>query len=441
MARPSKLHTKQSESERSAIAALDQAVGALGHVWRETRNTDVGFDGQVELIDTETRGATGIHVGVQVKSRQDAGTGFGDTFAFGCPPKDVDYWLASNLPVLLVLYNPVSRELWAKDVRAWFRAQPGQRSTGKVVFDRTEDRLTDPVLFGLLDPDGGTVVPAAPPRTYTDRAILNIVPVTKVPETVWCAPSPVTGWPGIAALFDTPDAAEFLIDAVSHAGKVWATAPFDTDDRAKVVNGPVTELRFEKLAGNDTHLATRLLYGTLRAQTNRDLRFVGGTNPFSYFRAQGDEPVVARGVARGPGRTVVSPQQRKDGSGVSGYRHYALRSQLLHLDEQWHLAIDHDYHFTVDGIRESKFAGEKRAGMARRERNPARRDLIRFWAAWLRNAAPTLHDQVDRQLSFGDLVPVDIDDATVDDSWVTGPPPPPPTAGDRPPAPTFDGLS
>ncbi len=45
-------------------------------------------------------------------------------------------------------------------------------------------------------------------------------------------------------------------------------------------------------------------------------------------------------------------------SRVVYYRHYALRFQFLHLDDGWYVALTPTYHFTHDGEKESRFAGD-----------------------------------------------------------------------------------
>lgn len=437
-----KTHSKQSASERRGIAAVAEAVSDLDHIWRETTSSDIGIDGLIELVDSASRASTGIHIGVQVKARQSAGAAAAPTFLFGCRPKDVDYWLKLNLPVLLIVANPDTKELWAKDIRAWFTSHPENRSSGKIVIDRDADRLTDGLLFGLLDQTGNPAADSPGLRSYTDQLVLNMVEIQRTPTTVYCAPTSIGGWPDVLAIFDGDEGrASVLTDVVVQAGKAWSVLPFDGTDRSKCVDGPTTELRFDGLVESDERLATRLLYGAFRAQTVEHLRFVGGREPIFYFRLRGDQPRREKGVARGSGRTVVTPFRKKDGSGdISHFRHFALRVQILRLDDTWYLTLQPDYHFTIDGERESRYSGEWKSGMAFRERHTARRDLLRFWAAWLRRSSPKLGESTDLLLHLGELIDVELEGATVDDGWAEASSPPDHEA-DETPSLDFDAAS
>lgn len=86
---------------------------SLGDViFRETSNTDVGIDAQIELIDGNGV-ATGKLAGIQIKS----GDSFVDvktqTFTLRAEQRHFEYWTRYTLPVIGVVYSPsLNRAVW-----------------------------------------------------------------------------------------------------------------------------------------------------------------------------------------------------------------------------------------------------------------------------------------------------------------------------------------
>jgi len=75
-------------------------------VWGPTPNDDVGLDGEIEL--GKDGAATARLVKVQVRS----GTSYiknptATSFDFYASSEDLGYWNDANLPVILVVYDPV----------------------------------------------------------------------------------------------------------------------------------------------------------------------------------------------------------------------------------------------------------------------------------------------------------------------------------------------
>jgi hypothetical protein len=58
--------TQQDTTAHRGIAKIYRVVTDMGYIWRPTANSDVGFDGEIELV--EDRAATAKIIKVQVKS-------------------------------------------------------------------------------------------------------------------------------------------------------------------------------------------------------------------------------------------------------------------------------------------------------------------------------------------------------------------------------------
>jgi hypothetical protein len=97
--------TERDTTARSGIAKLDRVVTDMGYIWRPTPNSDVGIDGEIELV--ADRAATAKIIKVQVKSgasyfrREDQ-----RSLELYTSIDDVKYWLAANNSVLVAVYHP-----------------------------------------------------------------------------------------------------------------------------------------------------------------------------------------------------------------------------------------------------------------------------------------------------------------------------------------------
>jgi len=86
--------------ERAGVNRFASEISDLGLIWRETSNSDVGIDGQVEFVDSSGV-ATGLVVAVQVKSGGSYLGGDEHSIFFYPSPKHSNYWREFPVPVLL----------------------------------------------------------------------------------------------------------------------------------------------------------------------------------------------------------------------------------------------------------------------------------------------------------------------------------------------------
>lgn len=108
--------TKAPDTEltsRAGVYYTGYVCSMSGVIFRETSNTDVGIDGQIELVDSENK-ATGMIAGVQVKSGDSFVDVETETFTFRAEQKHFEYWERFCLPVIGVVFSPTLRKA------AWF---------------------------------------------------------------------------------------------------------------------------------------------------------------------------------------------------------------------------------------------------------------------------------------------------------------------------------
>lgn len=96
---------------RIGISFVDGVCARARQVWRETPHTDVGLDGQIELVQDGR--ATGLFVGVQVKTGLSYVSEDGQLFFLKGDRSHFGYWATCSIPVIGIVVDPV------RDVAMW----------------------------------------------------------------------------------------------------------------------------------------------------------------------------------------------------------------------------------------------------------------------------------------------------------------------------------
>jgi hypothetical protein len=114
-------HGDTQQQERKGVSRLASEIADLGLIWRETPNSDVGIDGQIEFVDAYGF-ATGLIVAVQVKSGASCLGHKEDRIIYRPAPKHANYWREFPVPVLLAIHDPESRQTFWTDARQQLRS-------------------------------------------------------------------------------------------------------------------------------------------------------------------------------------------------------------------------------------------------------------------------------------------------------------------------------
>src|SRR5678815_452586 len=89
---------------RIGIGLIEICCGKARQIWRETPNTDVGVDGQIEFVAAGR--TTGMLVAVQVKT----GTSYIDrtrtTFRVHTNKEHLAYWAVLAIPIIAIVVDP-----------------------------------------------------------------------------------------------------------------------------------------------------------------------------------------------------------------------------------------------------------------------------------------------------------------------------------------------
>jgi hypothetical protein len=425
--------TSQATIGQQGVNLIEQIVLRMGSAWHPANaSLDAGIDGEIELVEPETRAATNTIIRVQSKatvrpfpSETDQG------FEWPVNERDLDYWMSGNAPVVLVVSRPMAGEAYWVSVKDYFAA-PGRRKTKRVSFDKRTMRFTADsrdALFRLAIPRDVGIYFA--PRPRDEKLFSNLLEVSGLPERLWL---------GETDLRDPADVFRLLREAGVHAPEFVLRdrrilAAHDLTERpwsSFVDRGTVEDIETEHWANSDDPDLLRRFVELLNyclavrcRQIGCDRRKDDGMFYFSASKDLSPRVVPYRSVKELTRRTVFQAYAYKKGDRageVSYFRHAAFLGQFRRHGRQWYLAITPTYLFTSDGRRRHPFYESKLKGIKALEKNATVLGYVVMWASLLRGrdedddglffTAPYAH------LRFGQLaafsLPVGIDDR----SWL-----------------------
>lgn len=388
----------------------------MGFYWHD-RRVDFGVDGVIELIEPDSLAATGMTIDVQIKTTRDRLPGESDdTFSITCEEQDLKYWLKSGQPIILVFVQLSTGRVWFKDLNGWFTDQTRRRAR-RVLFQKTRDRFSAAAQ--------GRLVELGTPRGYVaprierpERLISNLLPVERFSQQIFSAKTDCRDRGDAWTIMKRRDSYESGFHLAK--GRIYSFQSLDDGPLAPLVNGRTSLIATEQWAGNDDRDVLRrfvaLLNFTLRSIHHPDIAW-HREKKYTYFTAPRDrKDRRIKHSPRGKGRTVFSTYTTADGERVKYCRHVAADLRFRRYGGAWFLEIDPTYHYTRDGKIDSKFTAELVKGMKQRERNPAVRDLVKTWAAFLRGE-DSLLDTADPRIMFGRLEELLVDVGIDERAW------------------------
>lgn len=412
-----KTMTRQALTGEKGIALIAGRCLEMGYLFHP-RRVDHGIDGHIDLVDTGSGAVLNQTLLVQSKASDRPFPSETDqSFRFLCDERDLDFWLAGNAPVILVLSHPDQGEAWWVDVKAAFPDAESRATRAVVVVKQAQrfDKDAAAALMRLAVPAGSGLYLRPPP--ITEILTTNLLPIAEMPPVIYAAPA-------IAKTYS--DAGEIL---AGHEGRrpafllrdglVISFASLREPPLSALRDGDAEEFGTQEWAGsNDTDVQYQFMDLLSRAVQNSypDLRWHNASRHV-HFRATSD--LRPRKAGRGPGtrgRTVFGPHYAKsDPVKVSYYHHAALATRYRRIAGTWYCQLEPGYCFTTDGQAEAPFADSLLAGIKRLDRHPAVKGWTRMWANHL--TRPPDLDYPDRPVLFGPLETVTADRGIDDRCW------------------------
>jgi len=184
--------TQQTLTGQAGVNLIEKRVLQMGWIWNAT-NIDAGIDGYIEIRDPATGRATNIIVQVQSKALSRFSAETPASFEYVCSPRDLEYWMAGNAPVILIVSRPANEEAYWVSVKDYFNT-PGKRRERRVTFDKDRDKFDVNSRDGLAQvamPRFLGVYLTPPPRTET----LFSTTGEPIPKRHVSREHRVAGWP------------------------------------------------------------------------------------------------------------------------------------------------------------------------------------------------------------------------------------------------------
>jgi hypothetical protein len=382
--------TLQDTTAHRGIAKIYRVVTDMGYIWRPTANSDVGLDGEIELV--EDRAATAKIIKVQVKSgasyfrREDQ-----RSFELHASADDVEYWRLASNPVLIAVYHPEKDSIFGVHVQGYLEAHPECRDTGVIRFDKNEDLLVEEAAPRLRSIVFGSNVPPRLLLSEKKREKLrsNLLPVLQNLEFVYSLPTTCVEKYEVRLLLGSRPKPPFILKE----NRIWTPsylpsedcplrAACETDEEVRItplsdwMEDSSYELWFVELLNSclQKHCARLGLVFDKKHARFYSLPKNGKEWWFSY-------PSIQNTARRRP----AFPSYRRLTGELRCWIHQSARLKFERLGPQWFLKLIPGYVFTHDGetFLDASEVGRIATGKKARERNLVVLRHLLFWREFL----------------------------------------------------------
>lgn len=407
------------EEARHALARL---VMRMGFSWND-HHVEYGIDAFVELADPSTHKALGAFVGVQVKTVQQFEAESDTEFSYYVSDADLNYWLGSRMPVLLIVGRPSDDRFYAVHVQAYFAAQrPGAKT---IRFQKSNDRFDSGEAWQrrLLDVGKGfTRGLAFPPRTEPETIVSNLLQVT-LPDTVYTSETKFRAGKEVAAkLKGTP--AGFFTEYILKDEKLWSPVNLADpvlrnalDEKATVEHMPFGDLAFHKDRAKRRY-AVELLEYCLSARLRRLSVFWSKDAEMYFFRprhAPTDRMTVDVATEAGTStQGIAFPAFR--GGKIVRCRHVALVADFVSIGERYYLQLNPTCLFTKDGSELHPRHEELLQNLKIMQKQLDYHRSLFLWRTLLTRPGDLVEPEYPH-LKFGDFLRVKSPVSIADDAW------------------------
>lgn len=415
---------------QGGINLIATVVNQMRHLWTPTpQQSDLGIDGYIELCDDTPEGkrkGTGFVVRVQSKATanewpQETSEGF--VFR-DVSERALQYWLASNDPVILVVSRPSTNEAYWVSIKHYFKSIESRRNR-TVLFRKQTQRFDASVDLRLRElavpPDAGI---KTDPLAKVEALECNLLPVLRYPPKIYSAPSRFTKFESIQKAAKKTDARLTRGWFLKHK-RIFSFRPLTEAPWPAIRKGNrIDEAAAASWANSDDPVVMRdfvrlLNEGLASYLGGRGLwKFKLPTGRLLYFFAPAEEGIERklRWGERDSERGVVQKVHAKhDPTRVICYRHNAIIPQFERFAGKWYLVAEPTYHFTKDGENAYSYREEYLAGMKRLEKHLAVSNNVRFWVHFLTHV--DLLEQRDDMLAFGKPAQFTCDYGIPDADW------------------------
>lgn len=419
---------QQSITGLRGMTLVQDILLEIGFVVYPTGDVEAGTDAFMEIRDTDTGDVTNLIIQIQSKATQGSFESETDTsFVFRCDQEDLNYWLMGNVPFVLVVSRPSTREAYWMSIKDYFNTSE-KRKTRKIIFDKQRDRFDasckDALIRLAMPADAGLYF--APPIKH-ETLYSNLLKVAYYPEHLYVTQTPYRKAEDLRAELKARNILgenEWILKNKSiysfndldrnpwttfcetgtlekHDSKEWALSE-DPDRRRDFV---------------------QLLKHCLRAKA-RTLDLWWSKDQRCYFFKPTDDlstrSLPYKSITNETSRDVFRAYYKLNKPDeIAFYRHSAFKSAFNRYEGEWYLEITPTYYFTRDGKTPDGFYEERLKKMKEIEDNPAVLGQVVMWAQYLsKHGEGDLFNLPYPLLRFGALETFEVEVGINDKSWL-----------------------
>ena len=413
---------------QEGVNLIERVVLEMGSRWTPSGPNETGIDGYIEFYDPVDQKAFGITVAVQSKAVTEFENNSASGFHYRCDRRDIDYWLISNVPVILIVSRPSSSEAYWISVKDYFKTSP---SATRVEFNKTAHTFTRgalPQLLEVAEPKASGL--NLPPSPQAETLYSNILPLDRYPDMIFFAPTeckrPLEVW-GKLRNASTDVSGSWLL----HKKQIYSFHDLRNEPWTSICDAGATEefetAEWAKSYDMDYRRSfVRLLNLTLKEQLRPEVRYWPREDCYAYTgKPTGNrksKKVAYRSLKRRSEISVVTKytQTTKERQ-FAWYRHMAFRGQFRRFEDDWFLEITPSYRFTRDGENLYRFHENNLKRIKQKEGNRAVLSSVLFWVSFLRPSRDLLARRPPL-LQFGELASFDLDVGLNDAAWESSDP-------------------
>jgi hypothetical protein len=382
--------TERDATSNAGIAKVHRAVTDMGYIWRPTPNSDVGLDGEIEIV--EDRAATAKIVKAQVKSgvsyfrKEDQ-----RSFEYHGSKDDLAYWLRANNPVVLLMYHPERDALYGIHVQGYVEAHPDAGQTGVLRFDKVDNLLLPEHGFKLKElvfkdrsPDRLAISVKKREKLFS-----NFLPVIENIEFVYSLPTPCLNKAEVRIALGSLPKPPFII----RENGIWTCSYLPSEDCAlRVACDTSAEVGITSAREWAEDSAKQLwLVELMNACVQKHCARLGLVYDRKHKRfycmpKDGKEWWFSyQSVQQAARRRPVYPSISRASGKVRFWVHQSVRLRFEMLSDAWLLKVIPGYVFTRDGERflTTGEVGRVTTGKKARERNLVVLRHLLFWRDFL----------------------------------------------------------
>lgn len=418
---PPKTLSSTAIKGQRGINTIERFILDMGSRWSPSGPGEVGIDGYIELFDPASGHALGTTIAAQSKALTTLAHETADGFDYWCEQRDLDYWLAGNWPVILVICRARTDEAYWVSIQDYF-ATPERRKSTKVSFKKSEHRFSKDsfrALAQLAVPRAGLYL--APARK-TELLHSNLLPIDELPNELSIADTDCRSahdvWTALRNEGSDADAAWILSGKRIYAFHDLGNGPW------RKVCDVGTHERFPTADWSHStdpdrrRIFVNLLNLTLKGQVGNFARYWPREDCYAI---KGRPRKIGYTSLKRTSRISAITQYSKkveDGRTFVWWRHLAFHPQFRFLDGTWYLEITPTYLFMKEGgVDRDRFHEDRLRGIKRLEGNRAVLSCVLLWASLLR-PSQGLFDIDAPLIKFGELSTFSLDVGIDDKQWL-----------------------